>query len=85
MAGYYKPVEVGVCEQGPLPDQGTWRFRIVTIPALTPPCDLEQVALGRYLERYGDTIPYKFWIQSVGEAAEIKDEDVLTSESEYIQ
>ena len=84
MAGTYKPIEVGVCEQGTIPDQGTWCFRTVTVPALTPPAALEQVALERYLEKFGDTIPYKFWVQSVGEAKEI-DEDILTSESDYIQ
>ena len=85
MAGTYKPVEVGVCEQGPVTDQGTWCFRQVTVPALTPPEEVEKVALARYFEKYGDTFVYKFWVQYIGNPIEIKDEDILMSESEYIQ
>ena len=85
MAGTYKPVEVGVCEQGSIPDRGTWCFRTVTVPALTPPESLEQVALERYLEKFGDTLPYKFWVQAIGEAAKMSDEDLLASESDYVQ
>jgi hypothetical protein len=55
------------------------------VPALTPPEELEQVALERYLEKYGHTIPYKFWVQSVGKASKMSNEDILMSESEYVQ
>lgn len=82
MAGFYKRVEVGVCEEGAIPDQGRWCYRMVTIPALTPPEDMHQVCLERYLEKFGDTILHRLWIQSVGDTVE---EDIPTSESEYMQ
>ena len=81
MAGYYKRVEVGVAEEGPIPDQDKWCYRMVTIPALTPPDQMEQTVLERYLEKFGDSIIHKFWIQNIGDAEKIEDEDIPTSES----
>ena len=54
MAGTYKPIEVGVCEQGSIPDRGTWCFRIVTVPALTPPEVLEQ--MGKIITDFKKTV-----------------------------
>ena len=87
MAGFWQPIEIGVCEETPgTPDQGSWHFRTVTIPATTPSEQRLDVATRRYLDRYDGAFVVRTWLQSVGKPTTLEDaEDIPTPESEYIQ